>query len=142
MASWKQSINDVKKELNKYAFKAGNKKEVLRAIGLEQRLSVRKAFKNERSPEGVSWPKNNPFYKKWKDRKVGSKKILALTGDLQKSFYTKIQRDSVKVGTDLSVASEHNFGLGKQKERRFLGKDKDFEANMKKRIKKIFKDLK
>jgi phage virion morphogenesis protein len=142
VASWKQTVSSLKKELDKYALQASKKGEVLKAMGLEQRLSVRNAFKNERSPEGKPWKKNDPFYKKWKDKKVGPKKILDLTGKLQKSFYTKIDGDIVKTGSKLSVAPIHQFGLGKLSERRFLGKDKDFEGNMKNRIKKIFKGIK
>lgn len=142
MVSWKQSLSNLKKELGQYSLKSDKKKEVLKAMGLEQRLSIEKAFKNERSPEGKHWQKNEPFYKKWKDKRFGSKKILDLTGKLQKSFYTKIHQDSLKVGTDLSVASDHQFGIGKLPQRRFLGKDKDYEKNMNKRIQKIFKRLK
>lgn len=69
-------------------------------------------FESEGVEAGEKWQALSEKYNKQKIKLYGSgKKILEASGDLRKSFTSKIDNTSLTVGTAKEYAAIHNFGM-------------------------------
>lgn len=85
-------------------------------------------FETETDPDGVPWKPLSPYTLRLK-RELGLlPNILQATGAMKRSITYAADLDSVRVGTDVSYAPKHQFGLEGLPQRAFLGVSEADEA--------------
>ena len=83
-------------------------------------------FDTEGTASGEKWQELSEKYNKRKILQYGmGKKILEASGDLRKSFTSKIDNTSLTVGTAKEYAAIHNFGMDEKNmpQREFMLKE-------------------
>lgn len=83
-------------------------------------------FDTEGTASGEKWQELSEKYNKRKILQYGmGKKILEASGDLRKSFTSKIDKTSLTVGTAKEYAAIHNFGMDEKNmpQREFMLKE-------------------
>lgn len=83
-------------------------------------------FDTEGSASGEKWQELSEKYNKRKIKLYGvGKKILEASGDLRKSFTSKIDKTSLTIGTTKEYAAIHNFGMDEKNmpQREFMLKE-------------------
>lgn len=83
-------------------------------------------FDTEGTASGEKWQELSEKYNKLKILQYGmGKKILEASGDLRKSFTSKIDKTSLTIGTAKEYAAIHNFGMDEKNmpQREFMLKE-------------------
>lgn len=104
----------VRAALNRLLSAGGDLSPVMAEIAGHMEASTRKAFRDERSPDGTKWPALSETTKK-RRRKSGHTPIrfLEQSGDLASSLQADSDATSAIVGTNLPYATTHQFGASK-----------------------------
>lgn len=100
-------------------------REITRKVANVLLQEAEAAFDNEKSPEGESWAKLNPDYKKRRYDKGYTGNILQVTGDLVKSLNIDYGDNFAVIGAGEPYGQYHQLGTSKMPARPFLGLSHD-----------------
>jgi phage virion morphogenesis protein len=133
MASINVEFNDAELQaiFRQLQDRATNMRPLFAEIGAELLRTTRERFDAERDPDGKPWNPISAAWRREKERKGKSTKILQYNRDLRDSFTMDISQNELTIGTNIIYARVHQLGGGKSKlkARAFLGfseADKDF----------------
>ena len=96
----------VREAFRTLAFRLGNTRPVMAAIGVELVGSTHMRFVSQTDPEGNAWQALNPAYAATKR----NSRILTESGRLRDSINAQAGQDEVRVGTNVIYARAHQEG--------------------------------
>lgn len=105
--------------LAQIAFQVGNLKPAFEEIGAAVTSEVLLGFRNSVDPYGKAWAKIKPRPTRKGGNIAGRDKPLLDTGRLRNSMTYNADKSSVRIGTNVVYAEQHQIGIG-VKQRKFL----------------------
>ena len=106
-------INDaeLKAALKELAAKLNDLTPFFKDVGETLLNSTRERFRSQTDPDGNAWKPLSPAYAARKPR--NKDKILTLWGHLRGTLVKQVDKDSLRIGTNLIYGATHQFGAAK-----------------------------
>lgn len=109
MASGNRDIDRLNRKLARLRESVANPKQANREVAAQLYSFVIRNFQEEGRPVG-NWARLQPATIARK-KKLGKEKKLVITGQLKNSFRPSHDKTTARVGSDLSYAADHQFGV-------------------------------